>query len=125
MLAKLLLKQCVKYLIEYGFDNTSRAKGVFVFLRKDTFEISRLKILEDEVFYEDKKSHHIEGISNLVQIITDKYDIEYQKHHRLNIEIVKVANDVNYLNDHKNWIKFLDEINNALIESRLSLSNKK
>jgi len=42
LITKQLLKQCIQYLIESGFDNTSKAKGVYVFFK--------YKKLQDNLF---------------------------------------------------------------------------
>ncbi len=118
LITKQLLKKCAQYLIEFGFEKTSSAKGVYVFLRKDTFEISHLQIIDDEVMYD--KKNIISCISDLVNIVSDKYSVEYEKFPILNSFLIKVSGDSKCLNDPLVWSRFLDEINNALIESRLN-----
>ena len=50
MEAKVLIKQCVNYLIEVGLERTSHYKEVFLFLNKK-FEVVRIEIIKDNVFY--------------------------------------------------------------------------
>lgn len=118
LITKQLLKQCIQYLIESGFDNTSRAKGVFVFLNIATFETTYLQIIDDEVIFD--KKYTISCLSDLMSIVSDKYNLEYEKFPRLNQWIVRIGKDLNAIKDPKDFGKFLEEISNSLVESRLN-----
>ena len=91
LITKQLLKECIRYLIESGFDNTSKAKGIYVFLNNVTYEITYLQIIDDEVVF--NKKHTISCLSDLVRIISNKYNLEYEKFPRLNQWILRVAKD--------------------------------
>ncbi len=118
LITKQLLTKCAQYLTEFGFEKTSFAKGVYVFLSKDTFEITHLQIIDDEVMY--NKKHTISCISDLVNIVSDKYNLEYEKFPVLNSFLIKISGNATCLNEPSTWSRFLDEINNALIESKLN-----
>ena len=118
LITKQLLKQCIRHLIESGFDNTSKAKGVYVFLNTSNFKTTYLQIIEDEVVFD--KKHIISCLPDLMKIISDEHHLEYEKFPRLNQWISRIAKDYSIIKDPKDWGRFLEEINNSLIESRLN-----
>jgi hypothetical protein len=118
LITKQLLKQCIQYLIESGFDNTSKAKGVYVFLNTSNFETTYLQIIDDEVIFD--KKHTISCLSELMSIVSDKYNLEYEKFPRLNKWITTIGKDLNAIKDPKDFGRFIEEISNSLIESRLN-----
>ena len=118
ILTKQLLKQCIQYLIESGFDNTSKAKGVYVFLNTANYETTYLQIIDDEVVFDKKNT--ISCLSDLMSIVSDKYNLEYEKFPRLNQWITRIGKDLNSIKDPKDFGRFLEEISNSLVESRLN-----
>lgn len=116
MEAKILIKQCVNYLIESGLERTSHYKEVFLFLNKN-FEVVRLEIIKDEVFY--NKENKITCLGDLMDIISEKESPEYQKHPKLSAEIGKILNDKKYLEKQENINRFINEINLSLVEARM------
>lgn len=116
MEAKTLIKQCVNYLIEAGLERTSHYKEVFLFLNKN-FEVVRLEIIKDEVFY--NKDNKINCLGDLMDIISEKEAPEYQKHPKLSAEIGKILNDKKYLDKQENINRLINEINLSLVEARM------
>jgi hypothetical protein len=118
LITKQLLKKCIQYLIESGFDNTSKAKGVYVFLNTSNFGTTYLQIIDDEVIFD--KKHTISCLSDLMSIVSDKYNLEYEKFPRLNQWLVRVGKDLNTIKDPKDFGRFLEEVSNSLIESKMN-----
>ncbi len=118
LITKQLFKNCTKYLSESGFERTSHSKGVNVFLKSETYDMVYLQIIDDEVVY--NKKHIISCMSDLINIISIEYGIEYAKFPKLNQWIVKISSDLNCIKESSDLDRFLKEISNSIIESKLN-----
>lgn len=113
---KEFLRTCAKYLMESGYEQTSFMKGIYMFLAPKTYEVVRIQIINDSVIY--NKTHPIKCLSDLVELISPDSRFEYQKFPALNSSIKKISEDYTYLKDQNNLNRFLNEISNALLESK-------
>lgn len=115
---KEFLRACARYLMDFGYEQTSFMKGIYMFLVPKTYEVVRIQIIDGSVIY--NKTHEIKCISDLVELISPDSRFEYQKFPILNSSINKISEDYTYLKDQNNLNRFLNEISNSLIESRLN-----